>query len=318
MPIEEVPQTLLEAVRYFSDLDICNEYMAEVKWPRGKPVCPKCDGDSVSPVKGRPKLQCNKCRCQFSYKTGTIFEDSPLGLDKWFVAVWFVANCKNGISSHELHRAIGVTQKTAWFMCHRIRKAMESGSFSKLAGEVESDETFIGGAAKNMHAAKRERKIKGRGSVGKQPVQGILERGGRVRTFVVPNATADILQANILLNVERGSAVYTDKALAYGGLIGAYIHDTVDHGKGEYVRGAAHTNGLENFWSLLNRALKGTYTHVEPFHLHRYTTEEAFRFNERDLNDSLRFLLVLRGVVGRRLTYRRLAAIGDSGFMGIK
>jgi transposase-like protein len=279
--IDEVPQTLIYAVQYFADLDRCNEFMAEVKWQSGKITCPHCGGESVSPVKGRPKLQCNSgaCRKQFSYKTGTIFEDSPLPLSKWFVAVWFVVNCKNGISSHEMHRAIGVTQKTGWFMCHRIRKALESGSFAKLAGEVESDETFVGGAAKNMHRARREAKIKGRGSVGKQPVHGILERGG---------------------------------------MVGAYIHHAVDHGAGEYVRGPAHTNGLENFWSLLNRALKGTWTHVEPFHLHRYTTEQGFRYNHRDLNDALRFLLALRGVLGKRLTYRRLCAIGDSGFMGLK
>lgn len=314
----DLPATLLEAVRYFSDIDNCNAFMREIKWPGGKIVCPKCGYDNCVEVKGRPKLQCNKCRCQFSYKVGTIFEDSPLGLDKWFVAVWSIANCKNGISSHELGRAIGVTQKTAWFMLHRIRKAMESGSFHKLAGEVESDETFIGGAAANMHKAKREAKIKGRGSVGKMPVQGIVERGGLIRTFVVPGATADVLQGNLLTNVQKDSTVYTDKALAYFGLIGAFIHETVDHGVGEYVRGRAHTNTLECFWSLLNRSLKGTYTHVEPFHPHRYCGEQAFRWNNRDVNDALRFLIVLRGVLGKRLTYRKLAAIGDAGFMGIK
>jgi hypothetical protein len=234
------------------------------------------------------------------------------------VAVWCIANMKNGISSHELGRAIGVTQKSAWFMLHRVRKAMETGSFVKLAGEIESDETFIGGKAANMHKHIRERKIQGRGSVGKTPIQGLVERGGRVRTFVIPHATADVLQANVLLNVTKGSAIYTDEALAYAGLIDAYVHETVNHGTGEYVRGRAHVNTMECFWSLLNRALKGTYTHCAAFHLHRYATEEAFRFNERELNDARRFLLVLMGVVGKRLTYRRLAAIGDSGFMGIE
>ncbi len=316
--ISELPKTLLEAVRYFSDLDTCNELMTEIKWPRGTITCPKCSHDSCSPVKGRSFLQCNKCRKQFSLKTGTIFESSPLGLDKWFVCVWFVANCKNGISSHELARALGVTQKSAWFMCHRVRKAMEEGSFAKLAGEVESDETFIGGKAANMHKAVRERKIQGRGSVGKTPVQGLLERGGRIKTFVIPGATADVLQGNVLTNVQKDSFLYTDEATAYIGLLNAYVHQTVSHGVGEYVKGRAHTNTLECFWSLLNRSLKGTYTHVEPFHLHRYTTEQAFRWNNRDVRDAMRFLLVLRGVVGKRLTYRRLAAIGDSGFMGLK
>lgn len=316
--LENIPATLMEAVRYFADLDRCNEFMAHIKWPHGKIVCPKCAHDSCSPVKGRPKLQCNKCRCQFSYKVGTIFEDSPLGLDKWFVAVWCIANMKNGISSHELGRAIGVTQKTGWFMLHRIRKAMETGSFVKLAGEVESDETFIGGKAANMHKAVRERKIQGRGSVGKTPVQGIVERGGLIRTFVVPSASADMLQANVLLNVTKGSALYTDEATAYAGLIDAYVHQTVNHGTGEYVKGSAHTNTLENFWSLLSRSLKGTYTHCAAFHLHRYCGEQAFRYNEREVNDAVRFLLVLRGVLGKRLTYRKLAAIGDAGFMGIE
>lgn len=318
--MNQLPQSLLEAVRYFSDLDVCDELMKEVKWPNGKIVCPKCGGESVSPVKGRRKMQCNvrACKRQFSFKVGTIFEDSPLGLDKWFVALWCVANCKNGISSHELGRALDVTQATAWFMCHRIRKAMEVGSFAKLAGEVESDETFIGGSAKNMHKAKREAKIRGRGSVGKTPVQGLVERDGRIKTFVVPSASADVLQGNVLMNVEKGSHLYTDEALAYLGLLSQYVHETVNHGIGEYVKGRAHTNTLECFWSLLNRSLKGTWTHVEPYHLHRYTTEQAFRWNEREVNDAMRFLLVLRGVVGKRLTYRRLAAIGDSGFMGLK
>ncbi len=316
--LDEIPATLLEAVRYFSDLDNCNAFMAEIKWPSGRIVCPKCAYDNCVPVKSRPKLQCNKCRCQFSYKVGTIFEDSPLGLDKWFVAIWSIANCKNGISSHELSRALGVTQKTAWFMLHRIRKAMESVSFEKLAGEVESDETFIGGKAANMHKAKRERKIQGRGSVGKTPVQGLVERGGRIKTFVVGSADASALQGNVLMNVQKGSHLYTDEATAYAGLIAAYVHQTVNHGVGEYVKGRAHTNTLECFWALLSRALKGTYTHCEPFHLHRYCGEQAFRWNERETNDAVRFLIVLRGVLGKRLTYRKLAAIGDAGFMGLE
>jgi transposase-like protein len=156
--------------------------MRQVKWPDGAIVCPKCQSENVGEVASRNILQCKACRKQFSYKTGTLFEDSPLGLDKWFVAVWAIANCKNGISSHELGRALGVTQKTAWFMLHRIREAMKTGSFRKMQGEVESDETFIGGLAKNMHTAKRERKITGRGATGKAIVHGLLERGGRHST----------------------------------------------------------------------------------------------------------------------------------------
>src|SRR6266568_2156340 len=156
------PQTLIEAVRYFSDLDVCHNYMLSIKWPDGKITCPKCGGENVGNIASRRMLQCRAkgCRKQFSVKVGTIFEDSPLGLDKWFVAVWCVANAKNGISSHELGRALGLTQKTAWFMLHRIREAMRTGIFRKLSGTVESDETFIGGEARNMHEWKREKKIR--------------------------------------------------------------------------------------------------------------------------------------------------------------
>lgn len=181
------PKTLIEAVRYFSDVDVCNDYMARVKWPDGKIICPKCGCDKVGKIKTRKMLRCNTkgCRKQFSYKVGTIFEDSPLGLDKWFVAVWCITNAKNGISSYELHRALGVTQKTAWFMLHRVRVAMQEGSFVKLEGTVESDETFVGGKAKNMHADKRAQRIKWRGPIGKAIVHGVLERGGKMIAGVV-------------------------------------------------------------------------------------------------------------------------------------
>lgn len=319
--MEHIPQTLLEAVRYFSDPRVCNDYMREIKWPDGKVVCPKCGNDSCHELSTRPgTLKCNRgsCQKQFSYKVGTIFEDSPLGLDKWFVAIWSIANCKNGISSHELGRALGVTQKTAWFMLHRIRKAMETQSFEKLSGEIESDETFIGGRAANMHRKRRERIITGRGSVGKTPVQAVFQRGGNVRTFVLGNTRAETLGGNLLRNVSKSSAVYTDAATAYFGLLEFFLHSVVDHSSGEFVRGRAHTNGVENFWALLTRALRGTYLAVAAFHLHRYCSEQAFRFNNRETNDATRFLFALRGVLGRRLTYRQLAAIDDAGFMGLK
>lgn len=163
----DLPQSLIEAVRYFSDVDRCNTYMRRIKWPGGEVVCPHCGGDRCAEKADGKRLRCKDCRKDFSYKVGTIFEDSPLGLDKWFVAVWCIAHCNNGISSHELGRALDVTQKTAWFMLHRIREAMRTGTFTKLRGEVESDETFVGGKADNMHKAVRERKIKGRGAVGR-------------------------------------------------------------------------------------------------------------------------------------------------------
>lgn len=319
--MDEIPATLMEAVRYFAEPANSIDFMRAIKWPSGKITCPKCGGDAVSEIKNRPGMHtCNvaACRKQFSVKVGTIFEDSPLGLDKWFVAVWSLANCKNGISSHELGRAIGVTQRTAWFMLHRIRKAMESNSFRKLDGEVESDETYIGGKAKNMHKAQREKNITGRGGADKTPVQCIIQRDGDARTFVVPGTDAETLVGNIMRNVERDAAVYTDENTANASLGIHYDHSMVCHSQGEFVRGRSHINSAENFFSLLKRAIHGTYVAVRPWHLARYCHEQGWRFNWRQLNDAGRFLNALRGVIGKRLTYRELASVGDAGFMGIK
>lgn len=311
------PDTLLEAVEYFSDPSICFTAMIEVKWPEGKPICPKCGHDEAYIIRTRQKLDCKKCRATYSVKVGTIFEDSPLPLQKWFVAVWCIANAKNGISSCELARALGVTQKTAWFMLHRVRLAMQTKSFRKLVNEVEVDETFIGGKAKNMHKKAREKRIKGRGSVGKAIVQGLLERGGEVRCAVVANTDAGTLQPIVRRNVEPQSHVYTDAHAGYGGLDQTFVHKFVDH-LTKYVEGRVHTNGMENFWSLLGRTLKGTYVAVAPFHLARYLDEQSFRFNERLGSDGSRFRRVLRAVVGKRITWRELTGQDDCGFMGIK
>ena len=250
------------------------------------------------------------CHKQFSVKVGTIFEDSPLGLDKWFVAVWCITNAKNGISSYEVHRALGITQKSAWFLLHRVRLAMQTGSMQKMSGTVEADETFIGGKARNMHKSKREREIQGRGAVGKTIVMGILERHtekkpSTVKAKVVPNNRKETVQAEIRQNVAPGSEVFTDALKSYEGLDPDYVHQSIDHAE-KYVEGRVHTNGLENFWSLVKRCIKGTYVSVEPFHLFRYLDEETFRFNEREGDDGERFTDVMAGVVGKRLTYRKL------------
>lgn len=320
----ETPTTLLEAVRYFSDLNVCHEYMLAIKWPDGKITCPRCGSENVGNVASRRIIQCRECRKQSSAKVGTIFEDSKLQLDKWFVAVWAIANCKNGISSCELARALGVTQKSAWFMLHRIRLAMQTPTFRKLANVVESDETFVGGKAANMHKHIREKKIRGRGASGKAIVHGMLERGdkdaettSRVIAKVVPNTDAETLMPEILRNVERTAIVCTDAAAAYAGLASGFIHHAIDHATA-YVRGRVHVNGMENFWSLLKRSIKGTYVAVSPFHLFRYVDEQAWRFNARDGDDGDRFLTVMRGVLGKRLTFRQLCAIGDAGFMGLE
>ena len=315
----DTPKTLLEAVRYFANPKVCFEHMLAAKWPDGNIVCPKCGCDRVGVVRSRSLLQCKQadCRKQFSVKVDTIFEDSPLGLDKWFVAVWSIANAKNGISSCELARAIGVTQKTAWFMLHRVRLAMQTRSFRKFSGEIEVDETYIGGRAKNMHKSKREKVIRGRGGVGKAIVQGLLERGGEVRTKMVSRTDDVTLQTNVRRNVELGAKVYTDAAPSYAGLAISHVHKFVDH-LTRYVEGRVHVNGIENFWSLLKRTLKGTYVAVRPFHMERYLDEQAFRYNERRDSDAGRFYHVLSRVRGRRLTYRVLTAKDDAGFMGIE
>jgi hypothetical protein len=306
------PATLLEAIQYFSDPQVCLNFMVGLRWPDGVVVCPTCGSREVGFLASRNLFQCRikHPKRQFSIKVGTIFEDSPIGLEKWLPALWMIANDKNGISSYELHRALGVTQKTAWFMLHRIRLAMQTESFDKMSGEVEVDETFIGGKARNMHADKRAEKITGRGMVGKTAVLGLLERHGpdghsRVRAGTVKDRQRKTLDPIVRENVEPGSEVMTDALKSYAALEDEYIHEFIDHAE-TYVRGKVHTNGIENFWSLLKRALGGTYVSVEPFHLFRYVDEQAFRFNARKANDSGRFVRVSGQVVGKRLTYKNL------------
>ncbi len=305
------PTTLIEAVRHYSDITVCNEYLAKIKWPDGVITCPKCGGTHCGRIATRNMLRCNTkgCRKQFSYKVGTIFEDSPLGLDKWFVAVWCITNCKNGISSCELGRALGVTQKTAWFMLHRIRLAMQVKSFKKFTGEIEVDETGVGGKSGNMHFVRRRLRIKGTGMTGKAIVQGVLSRGGEVRCQVVPNQKRAALQKTIRDNVETGSTVYTDSLKSYNGLDTDYVHETIDHAK-SYVEARVHTNGMENFWSLLKRGLKGTYVAVSPWHLSRYVDEQVMRFNKRTGTDASRFAHVMRNILGKRLQFKELIAVG--------
>ncbi len=273
------PKTLLEAIRYFSDLDVAIKFFAGLRWPDG-PTCPACGlvDKKHYYLKTRRVWKCRSCKKQFSVKVGTIFEDSPIGMDKWLPAMWMIVSCKNGISSYELARALGVQQKTAWFITHRLRLAMQTGTFEKLSGEVEADETFIGGRARNMHKSKREEKIQGRGASGKAVVMGLLERHGEVRTKVVSDTKKKTLQGEIRENVESGSEVFTDALKSYEGLGPEYVHQFIDHAE-KYAEGKVHTNGLENFWSLLKRSINGTYVSIEPFHLFRYLDEQAFRFN---------------------------------------
>lgn len=298
------PKTLQEAIIYYSDPHNCLRKLASKRWPKGV-ICPTCGSTSAKFNKSRRLWQCGSHhpKRQFSAKVGTIFEDSPIGLDKWFTAMWLLANCKNGISSYEVGKAIGVSQKSAWFMLHRIRLAAQDQAAAKLGGHVEVDETFIGGKARNMHIAQRRRRITGTGGADKTAVVGFVQRGGKVQTVVVENRRKKILQDEIKKRVEAGSALYTDELLSYEGLESDYAHKVINHAV-QYVDGAVHTNTMENFWSLLKRGISGTYVSVEPFHLFRYLDEQVFRYNNRkELDDAGRFDLVLSKVVGKRLTF---------------
>jgi transposase-like protein len=305
--MSEQPKTLQEAMIYFADKKNAVDFVVELRWPDGV-RCPHCQSKNLYRVATRFIWQCKECKKQFSVKVGTIFEDSALGLDKWLCAIWMIANAKNGISSYEIHRALGITQKSAWFMLHRIRLAMQQGSLDKLSGDVEVDETYVGGKVKNMHKAKIEaREKQGRGAVNKTIVMGLLERNGQVRTKVISKANKRTLQTEIKRHVAPGSNVYTDEFTPYQGLTPSYAHHVIEHAT-EYVRGNVHTNGIENYWSLFKRALRGTYVNCDSAHLFRYLDEENFRFNNRTTNDAKRFALALSGISGKRLTYDQLTA----------
>jgi transposase-like protein len=317
----EFPKTLKEATAYFADVDTALNFAVQMRWPDGKVKCPRCGSVHVSFTAKRRIWTCEDCpnRRQFSFKVGTIMEDSPIGLDKWLLGMWLVASAKNGISSYELHRALGITQKSAWFLVQRIRLALQSGTIEKLSGEVEADESYIGGKVRSMNA-KQRKKGRGRigtGGLGKAIVMGLLERGkngkaSKVKMKHVPTARRGIVQYEIRQHVAPGSQIFTDALRSYNGLNQNYVHEVIDHAK-EYVRGNIHTNGLENFWCLLKRCFKGTYVSVEPFHLFRYLDEQSFRFNNREDNDGERFMKAVSGITGRRLTYKQLIGANDDG-----
>lgn len=318
-----IPETHIEAVRFFGNDENCHEFLTSMRWPEGV-TCPHCKsqavGLSVSSMRSRSKRtpevmltrrvwNCKGCHKQFTVKTGTIFEASPIPLTKWLPAVWMICNCKNGISSYELGRSLGVTQKTAWFMGHRIRLAMREGFF-EVAGEAEADETYVGGKVRNMTVKQKQAKYGHRkpgGPCSKQPVLGILQRSetpGNSRVVVrqVKNATAKELGPHLIENIKPGTWLYTDMHRTYRAFETHYIHACVDHAV-EYVNGKVHTNGLENFWSLLKRTLGGTYVRVLPAHMFRYLDEQACRFNARRDDDRDRFLSTMERVTGRRLTW---------------
>jgi transposase-like protein len=266
------PTTLQQAIQKFSDYENCREFMVALRWPDGNVHCPRCDSEKVGYLDKARVYVCyaGHKKAKFSLKVGTVFEDSPIPLEKWLPCVWLLVNAKNGMSSWELHRALGVTQKTAWFMLHRVRAALKSGDFvPKLGGDggpVEVDETFVGGKVQNMHKSRRialqkvrsaVRNIQSGGRVGKTIVMGLLDRDLRqIRAKVVPNVKRETLQNEILREVSPGSAVYTDEWIGYQNLPTEFVHDVVNKLEG-YVRDQVHVNSVENFWCLLKRSLKG-------------------------------------------------------------
>ncbi len=320
----EQPKTLQEVIRHYSDPETCIQAVAAARWPKGV-ECPACEGKEHYYLKTRHIWKCKECGRQFSVKLGTIFEDSPIGLDKWLVAMWLLASCKNGISSYEVGRAIGVTQRTAWFMMHRIRTAVQENSLMRLpqsGGPVEVDETFIGGKARNMHKERRIKRGMGHGMQGghaKTIVMGMLERGGKVKAQVIPDRKKPAVHQVIAESIDKGAHIMTDEHVAYLGLSDDYVHEIVNHAEC-YVRDHVSTNGIENFWSLLKRGLSGTYVSVEPFHLFRYLDEQMFRYNNRGtrkhkITDADRFNIVLSQVAGRRLTYKEVTGkVGETSF----
>jgi transposase-like protein len=307
------PKSLQEAIIFFSNPDNCIDYIAVRRWPNGV-VCPGCGSAKVSFNAKRRTWKCGSHhpKREFSIKVGTIYEDSPISLDKWLTATWMLTNCKNGVSSYEIAKDVRVTQKSAWFMLQRIRLAMQDDFFGSKLGsgpdsEVEVDETFIGGKARNMHK-ERKAKLTGRIDDDKTVVVGFMERGGKVRTQIVDKRQKQNMQPLVREHVQAGAALYTDALKAYIGLDSDYEHEVVDHAV-EYVRGKVHTNTIENFWSLVKRQLHGTYISVEPFHLFRYLDEQMFRFNNRkELDDAGRFDLAVRQIVGKRITFAQLTA----------
>jgi len=308
------PKTLQQAIVYFADRDNCLKFMVERRWPDGIVKCPTCGSENVSFLSSRRLWQCKTRhpKAQFSIKVGTIFEDSPIGLDKWLMAMWMLANCKNGVSSYEIHRAIGITQKSAWFMLQRLRLVLKDIGPKKLGNHVEPiqmDETYIGGKPKNMHKDKRVKLFAANN--GKYPektaVFGMLDTQSReVRAMMIPKVKRASLQRVILDNVGFGATIHTDESTVYNGLRW-YVHETVNH-MNEYVTAnGVTTNSIENFWSLLKRSLSGTYVAVEPMHMDRYLDEAMFRFNNRiKHDDGTRFTKAMGQVIGRRLTYAEL------------
>lgn len=299
----KLPQSQLEAIRYFADEDRCIKFVAEQRWPNGV-VCPTCGRVDMSYLKTQRRWQCKSAhpKRQFSVKTGTIFEDSPLGLNKWLPAVWIIVNAKNGVSSYEMARTLSITQKSAWFLNHRIRAALAAnGGFEKLSGTVQGDETYVGGY--------KHRDAK-HGYENKTAIVGVVENKkgvGQARAFVTKYADATTAMQFLKDHVEAGANLHTDESPIYYNAKRTFKHDTVNHRKREYARGAVTTNSIEGLWNLFKRSHRGTYTHLSAGHLGMYVAEHLYRYNNRQYSDSERFVMWFGGCA-RRLAYKTLTS----------
>jgi transposase-like protein len=312
----KVPRTLIEAVSYFADQDVAHDFFVQLRWPNGA-ACPHCGNAIVAYMPNYRRWTCKECRLaktssgQFTAKTGTIFEDSPISFSKWLPAIWLLTATRNGTSSCELARALGVTQKTAWFMLHRIRETLAEDDGFALDGPVEADETYVGGLSKKMNAKRRARFSRSKSGQEKVAVFGMVERNmpgkpkGRARAFVVPFVEKEFIQGGLRKYVTPGDEIHTDGHPVYKTLKRDFMHHVIDHAYA-YVQGHVHTNSIESFFSVFKRTIRGTYIAPRPKHLHRYVAEQVSRFNERESTDGYRFFLATKKADGKRLTYRQL------------
>ena len=304
--------SLIELFERFPNQEAARSYMEAIRWPNG-PECPYCDGTERIGKRKGGYYRCGPCREDFTVRTGTVMERSHIPLHKWLYAMYMLVTSRKGVSSVELHTKLKITQKSAWFMLHRLREACRDKD-SPLSGIVEIDETYVGGKQRNKHA---DKKVEGRGPVGKAPVLGMRQRGGKVIAMPIKMTDKGTIQDIIFKHVEEDTTIYTDEHQSYGGLdLEGYEHDTVNHSEGEYVDGPVHTNSIEAVWAVFKRGLKGIYHHVSVKHLARYVDEYAFRLNEGSVDNHTmdRIAAMLLGAEGKRLTFEDLTA--DPGRQG--